>query len=65
MSTHTMDVTPQEGRLLRAFRLMDREDKLMTVNLAEISVDRERASKPRLTIVVSEKRRSTDTEASA
>lgn len=64
-SPKTVSVTPQEDRLLRAFRLLNHEYKLMMVHHAEMSADRESAKKPRLSLVVNEKRRATDKEASA
>lgn len=64
-SPKTVSVTPQEGRLLRAFRQVHREDCALLVDLVEIYAENHPASKPRLRLVSNEKRRATDTKASA
>lgn len=57
--------TPEEVRLLNAFRLMHREDSGPLLYLAESYVNEQRVKKPHLRLVSSEKRRSSDAKESA
>lgn len=65
MSNQVTANTPQEDRLLRAFRSMHPEDKEIMVGFAEFRAERKPALKPSLRLIVSKKRRATDAEASA